>query len=210
MRALLTRMRAPLARRRFADARGLRLNLGAGGRVREGWTNVDLTAHAGIDCVYDLRRGLPFADESTDLIFCEHLLEHLDYVEEVPRFLDACWRALKPGGVLRIVVPDAEAYLRAYVSRDWPRLQSMRPLQNERVDRWTQDRYATAIELVNAVFRQHGEHRFAYDYETLEFALVAAGFRGVQRQAFGQSLDQRLAVDLPDRASESLYVDAQK
>ena len=40
--------------------------------------------------------------------------EHIEPREELPRFLGDCHRALEPGGVLRIIVPDAERYLQAY------------------------------------------------------------------------------------------------
>jgi hypothetical protein len=66
------------------------------------------------------------------------------------------------------------------------------------------------MELVNAVFRQGAEHKFAYDAETLMLDLRAAGFSAVQRQAFGKSFAEDALLDTPERASESLYVEARK
>ena len=60
------------------------------------------------------------------------------------------------------------------------------------------------------VFRQHGEHKFAYDFETLRLALETAGFMSVFKQAFSRSLMSDLCIDAERRASESLYVEAQK
>jgi hypothetical protein len=66
------------------------------------------------------------------------------------------------------------------------------------------------MELINFVFRQQYEHKYAYDYETLEFILYKYGFSKVQRQAFGKSLMDELSIDQQIRASESLYVEAIK
>jgi predicted SAM-dependent methyltransferase len=54
---------------------------------------------------------LPFADGHFDYIFSEHFFEHLFLDEAVALFLEAR-RILRPGGVIRTVVPDAD--LRTY------------------------------------------------------------------------------------------------
>jgi SAM-dependent methyltransferase len=64
---------------------------------------------------WDLSRGLPFADSSFDVVYHSHVLEHIDR-EAAPAFLGECFRVLKPGGVVRIVVPDLELLLKAYGS----------------------------------------------------------------------------------------------
>jgi SAM-dependent methyltransferase len=64
--------------------------------------------------VHDLSKGLPFADESVDVVYHSHLLEHLDR-EVAPRFLIEIRRVLKPNGILRIVVPDFEDAAHKYL-----------------------------------------------------------------------------------------------
>ena len=54
---------------------------------------------------------LPFEDASMDFIFSEHFFEHLFYDESIA-LLKECRRILKPNGVIRTVVPDAD--LRVY------------------------------------------------------------------------------------------------
>ena len=66
------------------------------------------------------------------------------------------------------------------------------------------------MELINVVFRQGFEHKYAYDYETLEFLLHRYGFSNVQQQKFGESWMEELSIDWERRASESLYVEAMK
>lgn len=209
LRVWRVRMRSLDARRRFEGATDLLINLGSGENGRTGWINVDIAARAGVTCVYDCRKQLPFADDSARVIFAEHFFEHLDYTEEVPSFLSECYRVLAPGAVLRIVVPDAEAYIRAYCAGGWDDFSRLRSLSG-RHDPWLDTAYNTRMELINAVFRQGYEHKFAWDYETLELVLQKCGFASVTRQAFGHSMLPELCIDNPRRAAESLYVEGSK
>jgi predicted SAM-dependent methyltransferase len=196
-------------RKRFEGAENLLVNLGAGKTGRTGWVNIDTYYVQGINCIYDIRKSLPFPDASVKGIFCEHFLEHLDYTEEVPAFLTECHRVLKPGGVLRIIVPDAGKYLKAYCDEGWESITKIRQLNNNHED-GTTNRYMTKIELINHIFRQGYQHKFAYDFETLEFVLLLFGFRQVTQQEFGISVLSDLSIDQAKRSSESIYVDALK
>src|SRR5262249_55628967 len=140
----------------------------------------------------------------------EHFFEHIDYTEEAPRFLAEAKRVLKDGGVIRIIVPDAEKYLNAYVRDDWRDMMAIRPLDPNLKDFHYSFRYSTRMELINVVFRQFEEHKFAYDFETLALLLKRNGFDEVVRSSYGQSLDPELCIDLEARAPESLYVEAVK
>jgi predicted SAM-dependent methyltransferase len=210
LHAARVRLRAGKEIARWRDARGLLVNLGCGPHGKPGWVNVDLFAAPGVDCVYDCRKSLPFADGAARGIFCEHFLEHVDYTEEVPYFLAECHRVLEPGGTVRIVVPDFESYARAYASGDWTGLEDLRALGEGREDPFVRGRYTTRMELLNVVFRQGFEHKYAYDFETLRVLLETFGFARIERTEFGLSLLPELALDQPARRSESLYVDAVK
>ncbi len=206
----LLRLRSGRVRRKFSRSDNLMVNLGAGPCGKPGWVNVDVGKAPLVNCQYDCRKSLPFPDNSVKCIFCEHFFEHIDYTEEVPYFLSECHRALKPGGVIRLIVPDVEKYLRAYSEGGWEGLSKIRPLKPDRTDYYGGSQYNTRMELINVVFRQGHEHKFAYDHETLEFVLRRYGFGTVLRQEFGRSLMPELSLDQPTRASESLYVEAKK
>ena len=110
----------PWRRARIARLRTLRhisLNVGSGGRGRPGWINLDVSPlHADIYCTHDLRRPLPFASNAVRRILAEHVIEHLDYHDDVPKVFAEFHRVLESGGTARIVVPDAERFMRAYLS----------------------------------------------------------------------------------------------
>jgi len=62
---------------------------------------------------WDLRRGIPF-QRTFDGVYHSHVLEHLDR-EDAPGFLAEWFRVVKPGGILRVVVPDFELLARSYL-----------------------------------------------------------------------------------------------
>lgn len=206
----LLRTKSQSAIAQYKNAKDLLVNIGAGSLGKPRWVNVDLYDAPGINCIYDCRQSLPFPDNSVKGIFTEHFFEHIDYIEEVPCFLSECHRVLQPGGVIRIIVPDAEKYLNGYCKAGWEELSKTRPLDSEHTDFYFNFKYNTKIQLINFVFRQNYEHKYAYDYETLELILSKSGFSSVQRQEFGKSLMDELCIDQQIRASESLYVEAVK
>src|SRR5687768_2073927 len=92
----------------------LMINVGCGEQIHPEWTNLDLVSHDKRVRAIDVRRGLPFPDQSCDVAYSSHMLEHLS-PQEASRFLRECFRILKPGGIIRIVVPNLEAICRAYL-----------------------------------------------------------------------------------------------
>lgn len=91
------------------------LNLGCGQCSRPGWLNVDFIPSAPDVLGYDLRLGIPFADDTFDVVYHSHILEHFSK-ERAAFFLRECLRVLRPGGLLRVVVPDLENIARAYLA----------------------------------------------------------------------------------------------
>lgn len=198
-------------RRKLTSETRNRVNIGCGVQPTPGWINLDIISHPGV-YFWDCRRGLPFSDGSIAAIYSEHFFEHLDLYTEAYPFLRECLRCLEPRGVLRIVVPDAGVYLRAYAG-PWELLAEMRPLDRTVEgwrDRWLGQIYQTKMQFMNAIFRQGYEHKYAYDEETLTFVMREAGFADVVVQQFGMSIDPKMAPDMKERRTESLYVEGIK
>ncbi len=95
----------------------LRLNLGCGHMMLDGFVNIDARELPGVDVVADLR-SLPFDPGTVDEIYAAHVIEHFSD-EELHRSVLPHWRSLlAPGGVLRIVVPDAEAMMKRHAEAE--------------------------------------------------------------------------------------------
>jgi predicted SAM-dependent methyltransferase len=180
-------------------ARDLRVNIGCGPNALPEWINLDAARGEQIDVVWDLCRGLPFADGSCAAVFGEHVIEHVPR-GDAEKLLRECRRALKEGGVLRISTPDAGLYLRSYAG-DGEFLRH--PSFAEQAE--------TPMDRVNQMMREYGQHLWCYDAESLLLLLRKVGFSQVVEQKFGESLDPSMrGIDSEGRAFESLYVEAVK
>jgi predicted SAM-dependent methyltransferase len=196
-----------IGRSKFRGRTHLKLNIGCGPNVVADWINIDVDGPSEV-FRWDCRRGLPFDAGSVDLIFAEHVFEHLD-PESGTKFLSECHRCLSAGGIVRIVVPDAGRYLELY-SEPWSAMEPIRPLIKENGkyrDYWLNTTYRTKMEFINEIFRQGGQHKYAYDAETLIMRFRDAGFTNVKQQQFGVSEDNRPPLDTQMRRNESLYVE---
>ncbi len=192
------------------------LNVGSGERRLDGWINIDAGPS---DLRLNINRGLPFDTGSQARIYASHVLEHLFYPGPALAFLMECHRVLAVDGRLRLVVPDIELCLRAYAdgdaeffaarSRLWPSSDPDRTPLEQFLS------YAGAGPDPGEFFHNH---KYAYDFETLERLLKAAGFQSVQRSAFQDSADPELQIDAHsavagaqyDNQQFSLFVEAQK
>lgn len=90
------------------------LNLGCGTRFHTLWSNVDFVSTDKSVIAHDLRKGIPFQDSYFDVVYHSHLLEHFPKSAALPFMLE-CYRVLKPGGIIRIAVPDLERIASLYL-----------------------------------------------------------------------------------------------
>jgi len=190
---------------RIAAQDNLSVNIACGDTAIEGWVNLDLMSHKLVSLRYDCRRPLFLRDETVLRIRCEHFLEHLDYRLEAPDFLKSCYRCLKKNGVLRIVVPDTERFLRAYQSCEKNAWGALNWDLND-----LPEGFYTAMDIINHIFRQSGEHMYAYDFQTLSLLLKRAGFSNIRKTEFHLSCDPHLTRDSWPNSPHSLYVEAVK
>lgn len=87
----------------FAGGGLVMVDLGCGDNKPDGFIGVDNRSLPGVDIVADLERGIPFADNSVDLIRANHALEHIADREFIIREI---WRVLKPGGYFVFATPS--------------------------------------------------------------------------------------------------------
>src|SRR5258708_8296282 len=83
----------------------MRLNLGCGRDIREGWVNIDCSPVPGVDHVVDFddKPVLPFGDDSVMYSEGSHVIEHLR--DPLP-FMEELWRVSRPGPQAVFPCPD--------------------------------------------------------------------------------------------------------
>ena len=88
------------------DGHEIKLNIGCGRDIRQGFINIDSFPLPGVDIVFDLescqKNSLPFADNSVDFILMRHVIEHIDNVLPLMQEL---YRVAKPGAKLHAFCP---------------------------------------------------------------------------------------------------------
>ncbi len=87
-----------------------------GGTVRAaGWKVLNVQPGEHVDFLGDLRDLSGFADNSFDLVYGSHVLEHFGYLDDLPRVLASLHRIIRPGGRLLASVPDLDVLCRLFV-----------------------------------------------------------------------------------------------
>jgi predicted SAM-dependent methyltransferase len=186
------------------------LNLGSGhndGALPEEFFNVDYyTAGRGLDAYIDLRFPLPFTDNAWSGVYSHHVLEHLEY-RHACALLHEIHRVLKPGGLVRLVVPDSERVIRLYASDELrDREQLLHLFTNQTA------KFRSPAEVINYVFHcgKFNRHLFGWDFETLAMRLADAGFAAIRKAGCNDSVNPSFNIDRAHWAPQSLYVEATK
>lgn len=138
---------------------------------------------------HDLSHGLPLHVNSVDFIYSSHFFEHL-FKDDAAALLKSCARALKPGGSIRISIPDLAYAVSLYG-------------------------LGKKTEMLDDYFFVEGKgsylarHKYMYDFAMIKEALEQAGFTNVIRCEYrqGKSLD---ITDLDVYPEVSLFVEAER
>jgi ubiquinone/menaquinone biosynthesis C-methylase UbiE len=180
------------------EGRIRRLNWGCGTEPPDGWINCDVKQGPGIDISCDIRDGLPLEDSSFDYIASIHALPELSYPDIDPALAELR-RVLKPGGPLRLSLPDLDRAIRAYREGDARYFliadDDIRSLGGKLIVQMT----------------WYGYSKSMYTFDFIEELLYRAGFCRVVRSEHGRtSSDYGEIAMLDNRERESLFVEAFK
>lgn len=195
-----------------------KLNLGCGPVQPDGWVNVDGSIRAWIasrlspvdrllvllklwpatefgkrTIVTNLRKRLPWADASVDAVYMGEVLEHFTRADGFA-LLQECFRVLKPGGVLRLRVPDNAQFWRNYL-REYDATQT-RPRSEWTLShsRWV-EMFFNDISVRRTWLGSYGHfHKWMYDEVSLVLTLEEAGFRHAQRRGYLDSAIEDVAA----------------
>lgn len=164
----------------LADHAVSKLHLGAGsGKYGEASTthlseflNTDILGEIPID----ITKRLPFEDNSIDLIFSSHLIEHI-YNRQFKRFLADSLRILKKGGTQIIATPSLEKLCRSLYGEDES---SKRAIYETHAGKITGTTLTPAI-VINGMMHINYGHKYLYDYETIDTSAREIGYKSVYR-----------------------------
>jgi predicted SAM-dependent methyltransferase len=90
------------------------LNLGCGSWHHSGWVNLDFVSTGPGVIAHNLLQGIPFENEKFEVVYHSHVLEHFSK-SDGEALIRECYRVLKPGGVIRIAIPDLERIVKEYL-----------------------------------------------------------------------------------------------
>lgn len=203
----------------------MKLNLGCGPNVVDGWINVDYALGAKLAklplfpainrklkvfsadwderiFLHDLTRRFPWRDASVDCCYSSHTLEHLTRQQGLS-LLHESHRLLRPGGIVRIVVPDLASVIRAY---DAGAIRADRLLDAIGVLYAADKR---GMKRLLAPFYEF-PHRCMYDAPTLVSVMREVGFAAEERRPFDSSIAGIEQIELADRTVNAVIVEGVK
>ncbi len=167
------------------------------GEIQSGWewpTNITRM---------DVTKDWPWPDGSAEAIYSSHMLEHLTK-REAEGFLRKCFRVLRPGGILRLAVPDLESAVEDYLNkRNAGEPRAADELNQLFYSMSDFDRDSTIHRF--AIKTLHRPHQWIYDFDSLGSRMRDAGFESITKSAFK---DGRLPeVERMDVREDSLFIE---
>jgi len=210
----------------------VRINIGCGATPTDGWTNLDnsltvrvarwpvlvrLLSKAKVldeqSCEFaevaikgniryaNASQHIPYADNSVEVIYSSHMIEHLDR-SEAKAFLLEARRILRPGGRIRLAVPDLALLVQEYLETgDADQLIDRTHMSHGRPRGFSSRLKATIV--------GPRRHLWMYDGPSLSKLLVNSGFADARIMPAGvTSIENPGGLDLAERSRESVYVEA--
>jgi predicted SAM-dependent methyltransferase len=175
-----------------------RLNWGCGPNPVPGWVNSDRLAAPGVELIADIRAGLPVADDTFDYATSVHALQDIPCLQLVPA-LRELRRVLKDRGWLRLVLPDLDRAICAYVRGD----REYFLIPDEEAE--------TLGGKLNMQLTWYGGSRSLLTAPYAEELLLKAGFSAVHHASFRETGAPYPGITaLDNRPKESFFIEAVK
>lgn len=224
----------------------LKLNIGCGLNAPLGWINIDSSLSARFIRVpwlrwmlvlfhiissrqaniqwpkniyfYDVRKGLPFSDNSAGVIYLSHFLEHLSR-QNALFFIKESYRVMDTRGIIRIIVPDLVQYAQQYIKNIKEKSKEDLIKEQPSIDFLNNlGIFADEFHVVNSFFRFYKKivydkniHKWVYDEYSLTVLLLKCGFANIQRKRYNESLIEDIEkLDDYARFDNAICLEAQK
>lgn len=155
----------------------------------------------------DIRYGnatkLPFKNETIDVVYSLHTIEHL-YEEEFQKFLNEAERILKPGGVFRVAIPDLAICLKMYLeTNDADKFCSTIYMGNREKPRIKQK--------ISVLLFGDRKHKWMYDGKSMKkYIETHSNFDAIVLPAGETTIKGKMGINLREREGESVYLECHK
>jgi len=151
----------------------------------------------------DATRPFAFASASVDVVYSSHMIEHLDR-HDVDKFIAETYRLLRPGGVIRLAVPDIRRHVASYEEHD----DADKFMEATHLSVPRPRTVAQRLRLYSVGFRHH---QWMYDGKSLSALLARHGFVDAMAVPAGVTrITSPEPLDLHERQGDSVYVEATK
>lgn len=186
----------------------MKLHIGCGPHYIDDMFNIDLREDCKTDYCGDLfdlasiDHPQHIINESVELIWSCHMLEHLKYPDDVVKCLKVFFSWLKQDGILRLALPDLGLVAKYYIDKD-PMLFKM---YGNSIDHYLYKQGSAAERFM--FFMRGWEHTIVFDFELISSFLKEARFKDIKKMPFGKSA---MGVWKHDRMKmESMFVECKK
>lgn len=217
----------------------IRLNLGCGSVRPKGWINTDSSLNANLQRIpfigkplakifnpvgYDsnnliymnLNKNWRYKSSSVDIVYASHLFEHLT-LQSADLFLKEAYRVLKPGGVMRIVVPDLYQIVKKYINEYDSFAANEDPTEFVMwaINMHREGQYGSPSVIRKIIHEWQGyphQHKFMYDPKSLSQKVLKYGFKEPKLLSYGISdyIPEIADVEGKSESYLSVYLEVKK
>ncbi len=151
----------------------------------------------------DAARRIPLPDNSVEVLYTSHMVEHLDR-EEAKGFMQEAYRVLAPNGIIRIAIPDLRKLVSQYITEGNADSFIEKTLL-------TRQRRQSVLDRLRYLIVGNRHHQWMYDGSSMVRLLSAMGFREPRTSEPGSTIIRNPGeLNLYENAGESVYVEAYK
>ena len=169
------------------------------------WKSLDVRPTA--EYRIDLNTCKYFPVKDVDAYYTSQTLEHFT-PDRIEKILKECYRTLKPGGKIRIVVPDIRMGIKWYLEESDKLFDKNAPTKPESYPD-TLLGYLISWFVTPDKEKVNG-HKTAFDWDTLSYYLLDAGFDAIFKKKYNECSDIFIGKDIERYKDFSLYVEVQK
>ena len=217
----------------------IKLNLGCGSVRPVGWVNTDSSLNANLQRIpiigksvakffnpvtyessnfkyMNLNKKWKYNSNTVDIVYASHLFEHLTQ-KSADLFLKESFRVLKPGGVMRIVVPDLYQIVKKYLNEfdTFSANEDPSEFVMWAINMHREGQYREPGVIRKIIHEWQGyphQHKFMYDPKSLTHKVLKYGFKEPKLSSYGISeyISEIADVEGKSESYLSVYLEVKK